>query len=192
MLMCMHHLTVYPGNHTSVWGSWYDRDAHRWGFACCHSTISTSYCVGFAGFSTNAFTGSAADVTVVSSSSQLEIPASKSLVEMHLARNGADGGVHGTGKRKADGEAGTEWNSDVATAKRRLGEGAVRLDESRLEKSLREEEKRLVTDTDDRTRAYNSLHTQDVSEEDLEAYRRKRTGYEDPMANVANDDLLPL
>jgi pre-mRNA-processing factor SLU7 len=34
----------YIGNHTSVWGSWWDN--FKWGYACCHSTIKNSYCSG--------------------------------------------------------------------------------------------------------------------------------------------------
>jgi len=34
----------YNGNHTSVWGSWWDN--FKWGYACCHSTIKKSYCSG--------------------------------------------------------------------------------------------------------------------------------------------------
>lgn len=38
---------VYPGNHTSVWGSyWHDG---QWGYKCCHSYLKNSYCVGQAG-----------------------------------------------------------------------------------------------------------------------------------------------
>merc|ERR1712083_862350 len=34
-----------PGNHSSIWGSWYDTTANRWGFACCHQTMKNAYCV---------------------------------------------------------------------------------------------------------------------------------------------------
>ena len=33
------------GNHTSVFGSWYDRAAGRWGYACCRQTARAAYCV---------------------------------------------------------------------------------------------------------------------------------------------------
>ena len=33
-------------NHTSVWGSFYDRRTGKWGFRCCHSVIRNSYCTG--------------------------------------------------------------------------------------------------------------------------------------------------
>ncbi|KAF1625845.1 UNVERIFIED_CONTAM: Pre-mRNA-splicing factor SLU7, partial [Eudyptes robustus] len=35
---------VHPGNHTSVFGSWYKN--RKWGYKCCHSTIKNSYCLG--------------------------------------------------------------------------------------------------------------------------------------------------
>ncbi|KAK9457845.1 mRNA splicing protein [Dipodascopsis uninucleata] len=35
---------IYPGNHTSVWGSFWDNFA--WGYACCHSMMKQSYCTG--------------------------------------------------------------------------------------------------------------------------------------------------
>lgn len=38
---------VYPGNHTSVWGSWWNDG--KWGYACCHAQLKASYCAGKAG-----------------------------------------------------------------------------------------------------------------------------------------------
>ena len=36
---------VYPGNHTSVWGSWYNREEGKWGYACCHQCVKNAYCL---------------------------------------------------------------------------------------------------------------------------------------------------
>ncbi|THY79309.1 hypothetical protein D6C86_00027 [Aureobasidium pullulans] len=38
---------VMLNNHTSVFGSWWKN--FTWGYACCHSTMKNSYCVGDAG-----------------------------------------------------------------------------------------------------------------------------------------------
>lgn len=38
---------MYPNNHTSVWGSWWE--AGQWGYRCCHQTHKNSYCTGEAG-----------------------------------------------------------------------------------------------------------------------------------------------
>lgn len=35
---------VLVNNHTSVWGSWWAD--FKWGYACCHSTVKNSFCVG--------------------------------------------------------------------------------------------------------------------------------------------------
>lgn len=35
---------IYPGNHTSVFGSWWREG--RWGYRCCHSFVRNSYCTG--------------------------------------------------------------------------------------------------------------------------------------------------
>ncbi|WVO12562.1 pre-mRNA-splicing factor SLU7 [Cryptococcus depauperatus] len=45
---------ILINNHTSVWGSFYNLSTSQWGFACCHSTISGSYCTGEAGKEANA------------------------------------------------------------------------------------------------------------------------------------------
>ncbi|KAF8430168.1 Pre-mRNA splicing Prp18-interacting factor-domain-containing protein [Tirmania nivea] len=37
----------YYGNHTSVWGSWWNN--FQWGYNCCHSVIRKSYCTGSEG-----------------------------------------------------------------------------------------------------------------------------------------------
>lgn len=37
---------VLVNNHTSVWGSYYCKPRDAWGFACCHSLVRNSYCVG--------------------------------------------------------------------------------------------------------------------------------------------------
>ncbi|KAK8790095.1 hypothetical protein WA588_000263, partial [Blastocystis sp. NMH] len=35
---------VYPLNHTSVWGSWYNKEKKQWGYACCHQCLRNAYC----------------------------------------------------------------------------------------------------------------------------------------------------
>jgi pre-mRNA-processing factor SLU7 len=40
---------VYENNHTSVFGSYYNRTSGEWGFACCWQCLRSSYCTGDAG-----------------------------------------------------------------------------------------------------------------------------------------------
>lgn len=37
---------IHPGNHTSIWGSYYDKKQGKWGYGCCHCIIKNGYCVG--------------------------------------------------------------------------------------------------------------------------------------------------
>jgi len=39
---------VYPNNHTSVWGSYWEDG--KWGYKCCGQFIKNSFCTGQAGF----------------------------------------------------------------------------------------------------------------------------------------------
>ena len=34
----------FPGNHTSIWGSWYNIEKKEWGYQCCHQTEYRSLC----------------------------------------------------------------------------------------------------------------------------------------------------
>ena len=36
---------IYPGDHTTVWGSWWNEEL-GWGFGCCHNTEKGSTCLG--------------------------------------------------------------------------------------------------------------------------------------------------
>jgi len=40
---------IYIGNHTSVWGSYFNRSKRTWGYACCHQCFKNAYCLGEAG-----------------------------------------------------------------------------------------------------------------------------------------------
>jgi pre-mRNA-processing factor SLU7 len=37
---------VFINNHTSVWGSYFNRRKMCWGYHCCHSVVKNSYCTG--------------------------------------------------------------------------------------------------------------------------------------------------
>ena len=37
---------IHPGNHASVWGSYFDKDTSSWGYACCWQTTKNGYCTG--------------------------------------------------------------------------------------------------------------------------------------------------
>lgn len=35
---------IHPGDHSSVWGSYYDAEARAWGYACCRATTRNACC----------------------------------------------------------------------------------------------------------------------------------------------------
>jgi hypothetical protein len=131
---------VLPGNHTSVWGSWWSN--FQWGFACCHSTVKNSYCTGEAG--KEAFeqadrmrTGAALD----------EVPRAIAWKEEEALQEHVPNAPERDQKAK----------QDAASRKRTIAE-----------------------------------MTNDVNEEEMEEYRRKRTMAADPMAAYLKGDKTDM
>ncbi|EIM83041.1 pre-mRNA-splicing factor SLU7 [Stereum hirsutum FP-91666 SS1] len=165
---------VYVNNHTAVWGSWYDATAGTWGYACCHSSVHLSYCTGEAGKLASQ-ASSAQNLLAASSSRHSPPPEQKSLAEEHNERKDK-------GKSKA-------------SNKKALGEDPE-LNQDKLAEAMSEERKRKSrTDEGDERFSKKSKGGEsdtkkfDVTEEELEAYRRTRSMGEDPMANYVDEDL---
>ncbi|KPV77869.1 uncharacterized protein RHOBADRAFT_51669 [Rhodotorula graminis WP1] len=100
---------VFPGNHQSVWGSWYNLSTGQWGYACCHSPIKGSYCAGQAGIEAAAAEASGATLLALADKahSAPDKDDGKSLVQLKRERDAEDAARR---KRKADAddEAGDE------------------------------------------------------------------------------------
>jgi len=192
---------VYLSNHTSVWGSFYSPASGQWGFACCHSTISGSYCTGTAGI--EASQASSAQNLLKQSLAQSTNPSSTSSgpprgsqqISLQTDRERAR-----EEKAAAENAAAAEAHQEQTFSKKRLGEGDLQLDQKRLNAALKEEKKRKGGDGDgdeedwqrDKRRKYNSFAgngSTEVTEEELEAYRMARVGNsEDPMANYRDEE----
>ena len=67
----------YAPGHTAIWGSYYDLDQGKWGYACCRSLYRKGYCSGSSGVS--------ADSQKVVHQSE-STGATKSLKEMHVEK----------------------------------------------------------------------------------------------------------
>ncbi|KAH8118994.1 pre-mRNA-splicing factor SLU7 [Phellopilus nigrolimitatus] len=185
---------AFINNHSAVWGSWYDPSSGQWGFACCHSVLHASYCAGLAGI--EATKASSAQNLLTSAS--YDAPASsaaapnKSLVDAHQEKleKGERGGK------------GRDRDEKFGSAKWKLGEGDVQLDQERLVEAMKEERKRKSRADDEggeewgKKKKYNSslaggMDKHEVTEEELEAYRRTRAaGTEDPMFNYQDADFV--
>lgn len=130
---------VYPGNHKSIWGSWFNLSTFKWGYACCHSYIKQSYCAGTAGIE--------ADEEATAGRRAIAPPPkqdNRSLAEIHASKT----------------------------------EEQRRKEKEEAEAKSKDKPKRKAED--------------EVTEEDMEQYRKKRNLYEDPLANGGGDELLPL
>jgi pre-mRNA-processing factor SLU7 len=161
---------VHPGNHTSVWGSFWSDGA--WGFACCRSHQRGSYCTGAAGIAAAAAAGALMAANVAAK-------------EERVAAAAAEAAASGAAA-KAPGGRGVGWGSDVAAD--------VALDPAKLAKALAAETARNAAAAaagqpgaaEERKRGYNSLAgdaaAAEVTEEDMEAWRLKRARADDPLA----------
>ncbi|KAG8715827.1 mRNA splicing protein [Ceratobasidium sp. 423] len=103
----------------------------------------------------------------------------RSLLETHLE-------TAGKGKEKA------KIAEDPSLSKKRLGEKDIALDRDKLQRAVAAEKKRKMgqmdDDGNDKRRKYDGGN-QDVTEEELEAYRMQRSNYEDPMANYKDTEI---
>lgn len=121
--------SVYPQNHTSVWGSFYILSSGTWGYACCHATLHGSYCTGETG---RQVSRDSSVRSLLANSSTFTTPGTPASPPPSQAS--------GSGS-KAQGEMAPP--SEVRNfSKKRHGEGEVVLDKERLERALAEERKR--------------------------------------------------
>ena len=144
-------ISVYINNHTTVWGSWYDPSTGQWGYACCHSIIHISYCSGRAGI----------EATHASSAQHL-LSSSKPAPESSIPA--PDPSQEAEERR---------IQAQRAYSKDRLGEGQLKLSETRLAAALREEKKRKAngeewSGTSGKRKKGEDSH--DVTEEQLGAF----------------------
>ncbi|CAM9812327.1 unnamed protein product, partial [Laminaria digitata] len=158
---------VFPSNHTSVWGSYFDTRSMRWGFGCCHSLTFKSYCTGEAGKVANDESNSVLNVDAAGERKMLEgrKEGEKSKVPELTARSD----LYGEGVANVD------------------------LDEDKLKEALKKQQAFLSKggeEKDDRKRKYNSMTSSDVTKEDMEAYRLTKANNDDPLANLSSDVLL--
>jgi pre-mRNA-processing factor SLU7 len=73
---------VFPGNHSSVWGSWYEDG--KWGFKCCREVLKSAYCGGRQSIDAKlAQKRKRVVMEAVQEEDEAQEPAEKSLMELH-------------------------------------------------------------------------------------------------------------
>jgi len=164
---------VQVNNHTTVWGSYYEKKSGKWGYGCCHSLIKQSYCTGEEGRRANEVQGTASG--------------NGRSREGEASGEGEDGKEERRKKSKLTGEMTTRaelYGTEVS--------GGLELDAKKLKDAVQrqrafQEEK---VELDERRRGYNTKGEGEVTKEEMEAYRLVRRHGEDPMARVGSDELL--
>eukprot|EP00889_Picochlorum_renovo_P005803 jgi/Picre1/32833/NNA_008163.t1 len=148
---------VHPGNHTSVWGSWYSDGV--WGYACCHQTTRNAYCTGEDG-------KKARLVTNTGNAVRDEEPPSPTRRNIPVPPHGAE-----------------IWGTDSAKD----------IDEEKLQRAIERQERmeRANESNDTKKRQhYSGDEGLDVSAEDMEAYRLKRSRGDDPLMAIEKQKAL--
>ncbi|KAJ0397760.1 hypothetical protein ATCC90586_005148 [Pythium insidiosum] len=154
---------VLEQNHTSVWGSWFDRNEMAWGYACCHSKVRKSYCTGEEG----------------KQAIEAARHAQNSERAMLPVKDKDDKDKSGDTSAKASVGDGIRKRSEM------YGENITpALDDKKLKKALKKAKKEKAADTevDERKRKYNSMANYEVNAEEMEAYKLTKSRRDDPMA----------
>jgi len=191
---------IYPGNHTSVWGSYW-RDG-IWGFTCCHAFIRSSYCTGETGKQNNAsilmpppqaFPGSSAATVNVAEDEEEKEP--KTLVELHkekMDKKKKKKKKRSSKKKKKDDSSSSSSSSDSSSSSSSESDDEAEKEEKRKKKlrealiraKLEDKAAEEMLELDERKRKYNSMYDATApSEEAVEAYQMRRKRDDDPMAN---------
>ena len=180
---------VYPGNHSSVWGSFWSDG--QWGYACCCALVRGAYCVGSEGkiqYKQALEKKKKDEAALAKESESTTDTRGKSLAEQHkerLAKKEKMDAALSNAARKGK-NATADEKALLAEAKAKEKEREKRINElMRKELKRREDTDKAEIELDDRKRPYNSLREdlnyQDPTEEEMEAHKRLRMNYEDPM-----------
>ena len=149
---------VYPSNHTSVWGSWYDRETSAWGFGCCHSIIAASYCTGEAGRAATEASSASALLHPKPASSQPAEPPAPVNSEDKPTQKFATSAM--TGRAQRDDPEAPMW----ALSRRKDDESAD--DRAKLNKAIEEEKRRRALGEEEAWQA-TKKSTTEVTQDDM-------------------------
>lgn len=167
---------VLNQNHTSVWGSYFDRRTGSWGYKCCHSVVKQAYCTGEEGRKANEQFLS-------------QLATAKRAKEVEKEKGEEEGGDEEEEKKKES----SKLKTDLTQRHELYGSDVVPtdLDAEKLKEALKRQKafQKEKIETDDRKRKYNKME-KEVTKEDMEAYRLTKKHFDDPMAKISSDELL--
>lgn len=180
---------VYPNNHMSVWGSYWQNG--QWGYQCCHSFIKNSYCTGEAGKKAAEAMDNAQDISFTRFETE-EADDKSDIANDNHSTNSKSSSDEEDRKDKAERQSKTAKRK---LKKQRRKENQKNKNKSNIEKqnsdnlkeALKKEEKNAkeadrLLKMGDRKRPYNSMYEAKApTTEEIEAYQMKRKRDEDPM-----------
>ena len=162
---------VYINNHTSVWGSYFSRARMSWGYSCCHSLTKNSFCTGSKGKMAN----DAAELPSVDPAQAAK------MVQSVESKNRSN--LTGKVNKRSDVYGEFDATSNIKLDEDKIKHALSKYDETEGGKSSTIETNK---------RGYNSMAAVEVTAEDMEAYRIKKSKREDPMeALLKSDEVLP-
>ena len=174
---------VHAHNHSCVWGSYFDRQSFRWGYADDHATTRNAYGTGEA--------GKRARMLAAAHQRGAATPHEGALAAgAGAAGAGAAGaGAAGAGAAGADAGAGRQVVPQSAMFGTGEGLADAPLEHDKLQAALKRERERQREDaTDERKRKYNSMASTETTAEEMEAYHRAKARSDDPMAAMLAAD----
>eukprot|EP01128_Nolandella_sp_AFSM9_P004991 TRINITY_DN2354_c0_g1_i2.p1 TRINITY_DN2354_c0_g1~~TRINITY_DN2354_c0_g1_i2.p1 ORF type:complete len:587 (+),score=164.77 TRINITY_DN2354_c0_g1_i2:44-1762(+) len=173
---------VYPNNHSSVWGSWYDGGV--WGFACCHQTTKSSFCIGYV--------PRVVDRTVPEAASSVP---TKSKSKSKRRSKGKDESDSSDSSSESDSSSDSE--EDRKKKRRRKSKKKSSKDRKRHRSKKRREKKRRRdsdSDSEEERRGKKGKrpkyegsqvdHMKPPTEAEMHSYRASRSHWDDPMRKM--------
>ena len=166
---------IHAHNHTAIWGSFFDRQAFRWGYADDLATVRNAYGTGEAGKQArqlaNARQNASANVAQAQMQQQQQAGSSSSggAALPNSSRSVPQSSMYGTGEQL---------------------EGAE-LDADKVRMHMKEQKSHAKSNVgDERKRKYNAGAgtTSETTAEEMEAYHRSKHRADDPMAQMAEAD----
>ena len=173
---------LFVNNHTSVWGSYYNRARAVWGYQCCHSCMRNSYCTGAKGRQAN---------DAANSEAMDAFQARKMLDSATKKDAGAGAGAQALTKRSdIFGESDAAATSALDAEKLKKAHMKAESLDAAARNSNGNNTGSSVGDGDERKRGYNSMQSVDVTAEDMEVYRMKKVKADDPMAALLDSEEI--
>ena len=168
---CKYEEDIFINGHTTVWGSYFHIGAFQWGYADDHSLIKMSYCTGEEGRRAN------------DEANEMKYGTGK-------AGSAALAQARGMLKATSGGANKSAATNAMINRSKLYGEASqmADLDQSKVQAALQRSEE---NEKDDRKRKYHSMNVEDnLTEEDMEAYRLRKERSSDPMAQLGTDEVL--